>query len=252
MFGRPTLGQQNNALDMPRMRKHVHRLHLFHPVAVFAKKAEVARQRLGVAGDIDDPLRRKGGRAFEERQIAARARRVHEQNVDPVARFCRLGHEAARVGAKEARVGGVVQLCVLLGVAHGVGVELHADHPLGLFGGAKADCADAAIGVQHRFAAGQRGIFDRLAVEHLGLHRVDLIKRPRRDPKAAAAQVVFNVALAEENELPLAEHEARFCAVDALDHRGDFRMTAQKLVQKGVLFRKQAVRRDQHDHHFAR
>ena len=212
------------------MREHIHGLHFFDTVAVFAKHAEVACERFHVARDIDNPFRRKGHDAFEKRQIAAGARRVHKYNVDLLVRLGGLHHKLARVGAVKLYVAGVVELRVLLCIAHGVGVELHADHALGVPGGAKADGADPAICVEHRFAACQRGKVDRFAVKHFGLDRIDLIKRARRNPEPAAAKYVFDIALAEQYKFLFAEHQARFGAVDTLDHRGDFGMQPQQLI----------------------
>ena len=105
---------------MIRMREHVDGLDLLDAVAALCEKMQVARERFGVAGDVDDALRRERDGRGEKRPIAARARRVHQEHVAVLAVLRHIHHKFARIGADEADVFHVVQLGVRDGVAHGV------------------------------------------------------------------------------------------------------------------------------------
>ena len=161
---------------MIRVREHIDGLDFLDAVAALGEEGEVAGEGFGVAGDIHDALRRERDGGGEERLVAARTRRVHQEDVARLAVFRHVDHEFACVGADKADVLHAVQLRVGDRVAHGVAVDLHAEHLSGGFRGDHADGADAAVCVDDRLTARERGEFHRLAVEHLGLHGVDLVK----------------------------------------------------------------------------
>ena len=103
-----------------------------------------------------------------------------------------------------------------------VAVELNAYHlTRAALGGDYADGADAAVGVKHGFVSFKVGELDRLAVEHLGLHGVYLIKALGRNAESAAAQDVLDIALAVQHDLSVAEHEIRLMRVHILHDGSD-------------------------------
>lgn len=219
-----SLGKQDNRLHMVRVREHVDGLDLFDAVAALCEEEQVAGERFRVAGDVDDARRRERDGGGEERLVAARARRVHQEHVAALAVLRHVHHEFARVGADEADVFHVVQLGVGDGVAHGVAVDLHAEHLPGGFGGDHADRADAAVRVDDGLPAGQPGEFHRLAVEHLGLRRVDLVKRLRRNAELQPAEHVRDEAGAVERLFARAEQHRGVPVVHVLHDGRDLRV----------------------------
>ena len=140
---------------MPCKRKHVHGLDLPHCVAALREHAQIARERLGIAGDVDDAARRAAQQGVQKALVAPGAGRVQKDQVRPHPVRGHLLHVFARVPGGEPAVLQAVQPGVRDGVPHGVAVDLHADHLFGPGGGRDADGADAAVGVQHRLLPGQ-------------------------------------------------------------------------------------------------
>ena len=71
---------------MLRMREHVHRLHALHRVAAADQNGAVARERFGVAGDIDHALRPHPKYRIQKIGIAAGARPVLAAFTDEVSK----------------------------------------------------------------------------------------------------------------------------------------------------------------------
>lgn len=224
MFISFKFGKQTHNFDMVRVREHVDGLDLFDAVAALCEEEQVAGERFRVAGDVDDARRRERDGGGEERLVAARARRVHQEHVAALAVLRHVHHEFARVGADEADVFHVVQLGVGDGVAHGVAVDLHAEHLPGGSGGDHADRADAAVRVDDGLPTGQPGEFHRLAVEHLGLRRVDLVKRLRRNAELQPAEHVCDEAGAVERLFARAEQHRGVPVVHVLHDGRDLRV----------------------------
>lgn len=93
----------------------------------------------------------------------------------------------------------VVVLCVADGVPDGVPVHFHAHHLPGFVRGRQADGADAAVGVEDDFFAGEVGGIDGQPVEHGGLDGVHLIEAAGAEGVGLAAEGVKDEALAVEN-----------------------------------------------------
>lgn len=240
--------QQNHALNVFGVGKHVHGLNLCHAVAVGSQVIKIARERLRVAGDVHDALRRETAQRREKPLVAACARRVEDDHVGALARLCHALQELPGVGGIKAHVAGVILLCVSNRVAHGVAVVLHADDLPGAAAGKNADGAGAAVGVDHRLRAGQPGKLQRLAVEHLRLHGIDLVKRARRDAEREFTELLVDRAGAVEHLAVRAEHETRLPAVDVVDNGGDLRVALQQGFDEVALAGKHTPPRHEHDH----
>ena len=151
---------------MTRMRKHIHGLNFFNPVAVFAKEQQVALKGFNRTGNIDHSFRGGFNNAAEKIQAASGSRRIHENNVEPFVRLRRLNHEAACVGAEKADVFTFVEPRVENCVRNRVLVQLNSDNiNFGALCRNNADCARSAVGVKHTVALFQLGKFNCSAVK---------------------------------------------------------------------------------------
>ncbi len=137
--------------------EHIHRREALGAVAFLGQESEVAGHRLGVATDVDDALRGHAGHALEEGGSRALPGRVHEDDIDLLARVGGFPDPCGGVSGKEAGVLHAVVLGVADGVPDGVPVHFHAHHLPGLVRGRQADGADAAVEIQHRLRPGEAG-----------------------------------------------------------------------------------------------
>lgn len=170
--------------------EHVHRHGLFEGVAPPGKPLHVPAQGAGIAGDVDHPLWahiRDGVHHVLGQPLAGR---IHAHHVGAHPLPLQVAGRLPRVGAEEAGVFNVVALGVGDGVVHRLGHHLGPPHHARLPGHDQADGADAAVEIQHRLRPGEAGELQGLAVEHLGLGRVDLIKGGDGQPEGEAAQGV--------------------------------------------------------------
>lgn len=239
--------EQCHALHMLRVREHVYRLDARDAVAVPGEIAQVARERLRVARHVHHPLRPDGRHGGEKALVTAGARGIED---DDVGVFTGPGHalqEVARVGRVEADVVRAVCLRVADRVAHGVAVIFHADYARGVPAGEDADRAGAAVGVHDGLFAGQPGVVERRAVEHLRLHGVDLIKRARRDAEREVPELLADIARPIEHLAVGPEHKARLPGVDVLHDGRDVRVPLQQRAHEVALAGQHAVRRHEHD-----
>ena len=176
-------------LDVVRIRELVHRLDLLGDVPPVRQELEVPRQGLRVAGDVDHFRRCHLADGRQEFFRGARSRRVHHDDVDLFAGGRHVGDEAGRVARIKLDVLDIVPPCVGLRVPDGGLVEFDADDPLRApRGGDDADGPGAAVRVEERLVAREAGEVHRRIVEDLGLLRVDLVKRTRRDAERTAAE----------------------------------------------------------------
>lgn len=232
---------------MFRVGEHVHRLDARDAVAVPGEIAQVARERLRIARHVHHPLRPDGRDGGEKALVAAGARGIEDDDVGVLAGLGHALQEVARVGGVEADVVRAVRLRVADRVAHGVAVVLHADHACGIPAREDADRAGAAVGVHDGLFAGQPGIVERCAVEHLRLHGVDLVKRARRDAEREVPELLMNISRAIEHLAVGAEHEARLPGVDVLHDGRDVRVPLQQRAHKVALAGQHTVCRHEHD-----
>ena len=176
---------------MTRPRKHIHRPGPVEAVAAGGQALYVPGEGGGVAGDVGDAGDACGGEGVQQRLVAALARRVEYGGVEALTAIEQPGDLPGGVAADEV---GALREAVAFGVA--AGVVDGGRHDLDAGGVPRPprrrqrDGARAAVGVQHprRAALGKARGPQRLAVEDLGLVRVDLEEGLGRDLKFEAAQ----------------------------------------------------------------
>ena len=244
--------QKNNCLAMLRKREHIHRNGLYSLVAAPDQVRGVPRQGVRPAGNVDDALRGQFQGRGEEFLVAARAGRVHHQHIQREPLLGHFDHEAARIVTEETGVAHAVEAGVFFGIAHSVGVQLHADDLLCMPRRAQANGTRTAVGVQQGFLAGEACQVDGRAVEHLRLAQVDLIKALRADAEAQATQLILQIARAKEGYVELAQHHAGFAGVDVQHHGGDLRMAAGQFRHEGLAAGEFLARGHQHHHDLPR
>lgn len=237
---------------MRRLRKHIDWLNLRHLVqAVRSERLQIAGEGGGVAGDVDDALRLHRAHGLEQRGVAAFARWVNDNHV---------GGDAARAPSRddilcftrfECGIGNVIARGIRLGIGNRFGDNLDAVDVPRLLGKEERNRADAAVGVDHGFAAGQRGEFECFFVQHFGLRWIDLIERVGGDRKGDAADLVIDRVAAPDRAAFFAENRVRPSAVDIMDNRLDLRIAARETIDERFAERQVVRLRDKDDHHFA-
>ena len=120
---------------------------------------------------------------------------------------------------------------------NGVAVEFNAYHLARPLRRDEPYCADTAIGIDNLFAPAHAGIFHSGVIEHLGLHRVYLIKRARRYSESQSAELILDFARTVEHILALTEHKARLIRVYVMDYRCYVGMLLAKSFYEVVLRR---------------
>ena len=228
--------------------EHVNRADALDAVAVVHEVLDVANLRLGIAADVDDAARPQAAEVCQEGLAGAGAGRVHEHDVELLAATGHAGELAASVGGHERGVLDAVDLGVDLGVLHGLGVALDADE----LGAARLGCHDAdgaraAVGVADAVGAAQVGHLDGQLVEGLRGDGVGLVERARGDAEAALAQLILDVARAEEHLLLLAQDDARALGVGVEHDRGDLGVGAQDGVDERLGQRGRVAHEREHD-----
>ena len=224
---------------MRRVWEHVHGGGADEAEAVGGEAGAVARERGGVAGDVDHAggaARRDG---VQRVRVAALARRVEHHGVD--ARVQR-GQHVLHVAREERGVFHAVCGGVAPGVLDGLRHALNADHAACGGGEQQRDCAHAAIGVHDgllRTGSQQPG---RLLVQHRGLLRVDLQKGLRADGERHAADRFRERRRAGEQVEGAAKDHVGLAGVDVVPHAVHVAQQRQQRVRV-----RQPVRRG-HDH----
>ena len=233
--------------------EHIHRREALGAVAFLGQEREIAGHRLGVAADVDDALRGHAGHTLDEGGRRTLPGRVHEDDVGLLARVGGFPYPCGGVSGKETGVFYAVVLCVADGVPDGVPVHFHAHNLPGLIGGRQADGADAAVGVEDDFFAGEVGGIDGQPVEYGGLDGVHLIEAAGAEGVGLAAEGVEDEALAVEDFFVLAQNDAGAAGIVVLYDGGDGDVPLFGLGQQGfheVLRAGQhGLGRDQHHHH---
>ena len=175
---------------MVGVREHVDGLHRHDRIAYRVEKLHVTRLRLGVAGDVDNPLWGECRRCAQKLLRRARARRVHKH--DKPARLGaffrrfrakhallrKLAHEIGGVAGDELRVLNAVVTGVRPRVADGRLHRVDADHARrARFRRHKADRSRAAVRVDRNLGAVKTRKIHCCTVKHFRLRRVHLVKR---------------------------------------------------------------------------
>ena len=246
-----TSRQRYDGFNVFGERKHIYRLYLFYLVPALAERKKVARERFGVAGNVDDAFRREGKKRIDKTLTAACAGRIGDNRIDFFVLFGKLLHKFARIGGNEFCIFYAVELGVDYRIGNGVGVRFDTDNRFCLACQRKPDSAGSAICVDDFFLTAECGKFQNLIVKHLGLLGVDLIKGARTDTEAVAEKIFGYISFAVQSFALFAEKEGCFGLVDVPNDRRYIGMLLQKCVDKIALFRKIALGGNEHYHSFA-
>lgn len=246
------LCQKNDGFAMIGEWEHVKGITDLSTVAKSAENADIARLRLGIAGDVDDTFGAELAERLKKARGTARAGRVDEGGVDTRAILSERGGIVLAVGGCEADVLYAVQLGVLFRVADGGRIQLDRVDELCLAGCDDADGADPAVGVEDGFGSAEIGKLYRFGIKPFGLIVVDLIERGGGEEKFFTAQDVGDRPLAEKDlALPACEQLAAV-AVDGDDGGGQVGTRLLQGGREGTLRGKDAVRAVDDDHTFSR
>jgi len=244
-------GQKYYRLHMVGVGKKVHRLEPFRLVSLFGKQRHVPGQRPGITTHIDHP---PGGHMGHRRYAfrrTARPGRVQKYNVGTQALPGRGFHPCGGVSTLKHSISQPVAVGIGGSVPGSGGVSLHSNDPPGPGSGTQPDGADAAVGVHHRFPPCQVRQRQGLAVQHLGLGVVDLVKTAGGDGKPQPAQGIQNRTGTVKHLFPVAQHGAGSGRVDVMHHRyHPGRGLAQRPAEIAAA-RQFRARRDQGDQHLA-
>ena len=216
--------EARDALDVRRVREEVERPQARERVATLREDGRVACQRRRVAGDVDDAAGAQLGHAARGLGGHARSGRVED---DHVGRGQALRDQVARrlagIGSHELDVGDAVGERVLARPLDRLGDDLDADHAARGTCEGKADRARPAVQVPDDLAAGQRGLLDRVLIEHVGHLGVRLQERAGRDAQAQAADLLLEPGAAEQRPRRDAAGHLGHAVVDRVEHSDDAR-----------------------------
>ena len=103
-------------------REHVHAHALRHAVTLLLKVLQVPDQRLGITGDVDDPLGADLGYGIHEFFGAAASGGIHQDHIDLRSLSGHLHEEFPGVVLVELDVADLVRLGIVAGIPDSIGV----------------------------------------------------------------------------------------------------------------------------------
>jgi len=103
-------------------REHVHAHALRHAVTLLLKVLQVPDQCLGIAGDVDDPLRADLGYGIHEFFGAAASGGIHQDHIDLRALSGHFHEEFPGVVLVELDVADLVRLGIVAGIPDSIGI----------------------------------------------------------------------------------------------------------------------------------
>ena len=215
LFGVGKFGQHHHRLHRPRPAEHIDALNFFGGVSAFGEQLGVAGEGRRAAGNIDHALGRGGDNGLQDGGIAALARGIEHDHIRAEAVFHQLGQQLFGCADVELGVGNAVARGVFIRVLNGFRHDFDADDFFGLLRQQQRDRARAAVRIHDGFGAGQAGVFQREAVESLGLLGIHLEEGERRNGEAQAAERVLHGGFAPENADVRAQNDVGAAAVDA-------------------------------------
>ncbi len=111
---------ERDTLDVRGAREHVHWLDPGEAIGAWvAEEAQIARERRGIAGDVDERSWRKLLNGAQDAGIAAGAWRVYERDVDALARVYEPVNHALDLAFENGDILGAVRRGIGAGVGHG-------------------------------------------------------------------------------------------------------------------------------------
>ena len=187
--------EERDALDVRRVRKHVHRPHLNQLEAGVDDLAGVGGQRRRVAGDVDDPPRLRLEQAADDLLREAGTRRVDDDDVGAAAPPPASGRSAVRASPAKKRALSI-SFSRAFSIASAIACSAMSTPQT------SAECsastrlqrADAAVDVEDPLASAEARVLGRELVEPLGHLGVGLEEGLRRDPEAQARDLLLRGA----------------------------------------------------------
>ena len=154
LTGRTGALEQRDALDVRRVREHVHRCHAPQLVAVLlAERLHVAGERGRVAGDVDEPRRADAAEPPQRLPRQAGARRIDDDDVGRAGALEQLLDDLADVAREEGRVRDPVELGVLERAGDRLLRDLDPPDRQRVAREREPDRADPAVEIPDRLAA---------------------------------------------------------------------------------------------------
>lgn len=202
------------ALAVGGAGEHIAGGYFFYGIILFAELLQVAGEGGGVAADVDDPFGRHMHDRFYQLGRQSLTRGINDDHVGantlPAERF----GSRRSVSTEKARILDPVLLGVAFRVFDRLGDDLDADERSTVSRHGQADSARAAIEVEQRLAAGQRGVLPRFGVEALRLTAVDLVKRLGSKREAQPAERICHRILAVNHVGTRTENHVRVVGID--------------------------------------
>ena len=103
-------------------REHIHAHALRHAVSLLLKVLQVPDQCLGIAGDVDDPLRADLGYGIHEFFGAAASGGIHQDDIYFRALSGHLHQEFPGIVLVELDVADLVRLGIVAGIPDSIGI----------------------------------------------------------------------------------------------------------------------------------
>src|SRR3954454_12694440 len=157
-----------DALDVRRLREHVHRLHAAQPIAGLDQLSGVRRERRRVARHVDDALRLALDDPADDLLREPGARRIEDDDIRAPGLLDERADTGSRAARAKARVLDAVSLRVSLGIRDRLRDQLEAPDLACARSHRQADRPDPAVEVEDPFGAGESGEIPGNAVEALG------------------------------------------------------------------------------------
>ena len=176
-------------------------------IAERAEQLQVACKGGGIAGNINNAGRRHVGYRADQLGRTALSGGIEHYNVGTFAALRQLLRRLDSIHAKEFRVFNMVERRVFAGVFHRLLHRLNPNDPPCAICHRKADRTGAAVQVEHRFPAGEPGVFARQRIQPLGLSMIHLIKGQRRNLEPQAAHPISQKILPPNRAETPAQHD---------------------------------------------
>src|SRR5690349_23100557 len=111
---------ERDTLNVRGAREHIHWLNPGKAIGSWvAEKAQIARERCRIAGDVDERAWRKLLNGAQDAGIAASARWIYQGDVNTLASTHELVNHALDLAFENGDILGAVRRCVGVGVSYG-------------------------------------------------------------------------------------------------------------------------------------
>ena len=226
------------------MREHVDRRDLEQAIASVEELVQIALLGHRIAADIGDTARLKCAGGLKKLGRGASARRVDGENVNALVVIGSVQDVIGGiVGHKPSAAGEAVELGIATCVGNARRVALHAEQHnadtsvLGILRGAQTDGAAAAVSVHENVTLLQVHAVNREPIEQLGLLRIGLIERGRRDIEFATEQLVAHALGAIDDTSLLTQDGIARAPVDVLSNGDDIRIERRDSLKELLRMR---------------